>query len=229
MINPGKVIIDEATKNGAVTGLIKENIVPEDVGMHGAAWQSACESGLCKGTLHLEFILQKSGLRGCHERKDLGHGPFPPWQTSQVGLLSGKIVHRNMSRCNGRAKNLAVTGRGLGLPLSTQTGSQSGRPGCTLLQDTADTIFHRAWTGDTPIRKMAHQFEIKGQLDGCEFFKKRQYEASCRRIDKIIGVLNSRGDALECNQLAKRIIGKKPSKCILRHSGENRHGFIKVV
>ncbi len=50
---------------------------------------------------------------------------------------------------------------------------------------------------------MPHELEIKRELFGGQFFKNRQDEAALGRIDKIIGVLNARGNALEANELTK--------------------------
>ena len=73
----------------------------------------------------------------------------------------------------------------------------------TVLQQMAITIGHGPWAGHPPIGQMPHQFQIKGQFLGTQFFKQREDKPALRRVDEIIGVFNARGNAFEGRQLAK--------------------------
>ena len=71
------------------------------------------------------------------------------------------------------------------------------------MQDFAAAIGHGPWAGHTPVSQMPHELQIKRKFFGREFFKDRENEPALGRVDKIIGVLNARGNALEANEFTK--------------------------
>ena len=71
--------------------------------------------------------------------------------------------------------------------------------------------------------KVCHEIYVERQFPAGEFLEQRQHEAAVGCGDKIVGILDTREDALQIGQHANRVIPEPGGKLFGRNGGEDGH------
>ncbi len=170
-----------------------------------------------------EFVGQSMEHIVGNVRLEPGHRVLPPSDAAQMRLEQRKIRAGPVHAREHVAHQCTVPRRRLNDGLTLEPGHDGSRLALDLREQCATAIFLRRRDRESAAGEMLHQFEVERQLLEREPLEDRQHVARLRRREEEVGVLDTRGDALQLGQFADGKLRQEARGFGASKRGENGH------